>query len=171
MISTEIAVIRLDADGHEEAVITATIAVDVGNNQIIVTLPDGTELVVDLLDYNLADVDHRDDGRIPGDDDELDRYWNTIVDSSGANAEAVAAAIDAIPVPDPLIGCVLRAGIATAVGQAVACNEQVGGGGPLHERVQSVLGCLRGNGLRILGRTAARALRCMLLCGLPAWGP
>ncbi|WP_417485465.1 hypothetical protein [Maricaulis salignorans] len=171
VISTEIAVVRINADGHEDASITATVAVDVNNNQIIVTLPDDTELVVDLRDYKLADVDHRADGLMPGDEGELDGYWNTIVEASSANAEAVAAAIDAIPVPDPLIGCVLRAGIATVVGQAVACNEQVGGGGELYARVRAVLGCLRGNGLRILGRTTTRTLRCMVMGGLPACIP
>jgi hypothetical protein len=81
-------------------------------------------------------------------------------------AGQVEALIEALPVPDPFLGCALKAGISSALGQTLVCNERVGSGLPRGEKVRGVMGCLREHIGGIFSRALWRAARCMVRLGL-----
>lgn len=74
--------------------------------------------------------------------------------------------IDAMPVPDPLLGCALKAGISSALGQSLVCNELVGGEGTRRQRCWRIARCLREHIGGIFTTALWRAARCMATLGI-----
>lgn len=70
--------------------------------------------------------------------------------------------INAMPVPDPILGCALKAGISSALGQALVCNEYVGGDGTKKQRFWKIARCMREYAGGIFTTTLWRAARCMV---------
>jgi hypothetical protein len=94
----------------------------------------------------------------PNEDDALSgEAWD-------AATEIVEQGIDAMPATDPLVGCLLRAGLSTIIGQLLRCyNATWRSDGAA--RLKSVLDCLKKNGITILGRASKRFLKCALALG------
>jgi hypothetical protein len=79
----------------------------------------------------------------------------------------VAGLIDAMPVPDPIFGCLLKAGISSTIGQAIACTEVVGLEGAVRQVVWRLARCMRDHIGGILTRTLWRTARCIVTLGMP----
>jgi hypothetical protein len=78
----------------------------------------------------------------------------------------VANLVDLMPVPDPILGCALKAGISSVIGQTLTCNEMVGGDGSRRQRTWRIVRCLHDHIGGLITRTLWRAARCMVLLGL-----
>ena len=75
-------------------------------------------------------------------------------------------ALQAIPVPDPVFGCMLKAGLTTTLGQTMKCYDQVKGASGGFRRVRRVFVCLAENGVGMIWTATSRSLRCMAMLGL-----
>jgi hypothetical protein len=79
--------------------------------------------------------------------------------------------IYALPVPDPLLGCILKSGITSTIGQVIRCNNSVllsrDGDAqlPAAERVRLILRCLQANAGQIMKKAFWRTLRCWVTLG------
>jgi hypothetical protein len=72
--------------------------------------------------------------------------------------------IAAIPVPDPILGCMLKAGVSATIGQAVTCNQHARRDG-FRQRVREIAACLIDNAGGIFSRAAWRLSRCIATMG------
>lgn len=89
--------------------------------------------------------------------------WSMIADAwDGSPIEQM---IQMIP-GDPVVGCLLKAGISTTVGQTIRCYGQAAGARSFRERIKETLRCLGQNTIRMILTATARTLRCMVLLGL-----
>ena len=78
----------------------------------------------------------------------------------------VARLIEGVPVPDPVLGCALKAGVSSVIGQALACNEIAGSDGGTRERLGRIVGCIRQHVGSIFSRMLWRAARCTATLGV-----
>lgn len=122
---------------------------------------DGAEFAIRLDVVEIADAEDKD---LSGEPD--GGLWQTIKNAAGDD-EAISQLIDAIPAGDPFLGCLLRAGVSTFVGQVVKCTFAASDAEGWRQTVRQVLACLRRNGVRMLVRTALRAARCWIKGGAP----
>jgi hypothetical protein len=97
---------------------------------------------------------------------EGEEAWATIVGIMKDGGEALSAVIDSIPVPEPVFGCLLRAGISTATGQIVSCYMAFRQVENIRSRVAHVLRCLSVNSLVMLSKFTWRTFKCALGGGL-----
>lgn len=79
--------------------------------------------------------------------------------------EHILTVIEGMPVPDPFLGCALKAGISSALGQSLVCNELVGSKGTRKQRFWRIARCLREHVGGIFTTTLWRAVRCMATLG------
>jgi len=77
--------------------------------------------------------------------------------------------LEGIPVPEPALGCVIKAGIISVVGQVIRCNNQAVKGhheADVHpQRIRKILVCLRENGVKVAKSAAFRTLKCWVTAG------
>lgn len=83
-----------------------------------------------------------------------------------ANLTGENAIFDKIPgevfaFGDPILGCLVRAGISATVSQILTCRDNTGGQGWGGERLVAIGRCLLQNGVRIGARTLWRAGKCI----------
>lgn len=123
-----------------------------------------------LHEFEFSDVDVRmsDGVETPGGMNKdsglgTDAVGDFVGESIGRQIEAI---IEAMPVPDPILGCALKAGISSTLGQALTCNEMVGPDGPMRRRLWAIARCMADHGGGLLTRTLWRGLRCMASLGL-----
>lgn len=83
----------------------------------------------------------------------------------GELSEAVETCITAFPT-DPFVGCLLKAGLSTAIGQAIRCYGSRDAELDWRGTTRHVFSCLKRNGLRMLGVAGRRVLFCSLSLGL-----
>lgn len=137
--------------------------IDFNSRQFVVSLPNGIELGrFAIPEGNVGDFIPEGFG--------FREAWVRVRELMPPIDQAVEAAINALPVPDPLVGCLLRAGISTLTGQAIRCiNEVRRGETPmtLRRRVGAVFKCLGRNVLSMASTATWRAIRCMAGGGLP----
>lgn len=76
---------------------------------------------------------------------------------------AVEELISSIPVPDPIFGCLIKAGVSATIGQTITCYNRISGqrieGAIRHTR--ALVGCLMQNAGGIFTRAVWRTLKCM----------
>ncbi len=124
---------------------------------------------IELYSFSLYDISagidsETGDERIPGMDGSRPINDQVFDNINAGIGEAVAEMINAIPVPDPFLGCLLKAGISSVIGQAITCNElreQYGEG----RRINQVFRCMKKHVKGIGLRTLRRALVCMAKLG------
>lgn len=63
---------------------------------------------------------------------------------------------------DPVIGCLLRAGIAATCGQIIECKDRTAGYEWIWDRLKAIGKCLRDNSGKLAGRALLRAGWCLL---------
>ena len=97
---------------------------------------------------------------------EMEEAWATITEIMEDGGDAISAMIDSIPVPDPVFGCLLRAGISTAAGQIVSCYMAFHQVANIRSRIAHVLRCLSVNSLVMLSKFTWRTFKCALGGGL-----
>lgn len=97
---------------------------------------------------------------------EMEEAWATIAAVLEDGGDALSAIIDSIPVPDPVFGCLLRAGISTATGQIVSCYMAFRQVENIRQRIAHVLRCLSVNSLVMLSKFTWRTFKCALSGGL-----
>jgi hypothetical protein len=85
-----------------------------------------------------------------------------LIDKPNSEIEAF---LQSIPVPDPILGCAIKAGVSAIIGQAQDCiNSCI-----LRERwgkIQEFAECMRGHIGSIGGKALRRAFGCMISGGL-----
>jgi hypothetical protein len=79
---------------------------------------------------------------------------------------AIERIIQGVPVPDPIFGCLLKAGISTLVGQLLRCLQQIREVPTFGQRVRETARCLRHNGIAMLSTAARRTFMCMVTLGI-----
>lgn len=88
--------------------------------------------------------------------------WEAIRDAcEGSAFEQLVMAFPA----DPVIGCLLKAGISTSIGQAIGCYRETEHAKGLRTRVRRTLSCLGENLPGMLFTATARTLKCMVMLG------
>ena len=165
LISFDVTALVTDSEGMSNSQ-TLRIEIDWGT-QIGRVLHEGSE----LHKFELRSIDVRIDSQtgeeiIPGLDGESnlnDKVYDHFEEGIG---EAVGRLINSMPVPDPFIGCLLKASISSLVGQAITCNEMRKTYGEESGRFWQILKCLKEHLQGIAFRTIWRAARCMLRLGL-----
>lgn len=123
----------------------------------------------ELHKFSFGDINVRMDGQtgdetipgIDGDGELTDNVYDNIQYGIG---DAVGEIINAMPVPDPFFGCLIKASISSIVGQVITCNELRGNYGT-GKRYRQILRCLGQHLKGIAFRTLWRAARCMIRLG------
>ena len=144
--------------------VALTLRVDFERNDLVVSHGD-RELGRITLDRDLR-------GEFPDDQDieVLNEAFEPAEGGTEAAGEAVAQtleeAIQAIPVPDPLVGCLLKSGVSAVAGQIIRCANRTSGEETIPRRVRATLRCLGFSIGAILGVTARRTLWCMMTGGI-----
>lgn len=92
-----------------------------------------------------------------------EQAWDVICEAySGSPIEK---AIQAIPT-DPSIGCLIKAGVSTTVGQTMECyNESYSEDDRLYQRIKQTIKCLGHNSISMILTASARTLRCIVMLG------
>lgn len=92
----------------------------------------------------------------------MEIYRFDLVDRGDAGLERF---LQSIPVPDPILGCALKAGVSSLIGQAIKCRTEMERAG-FWGRISEFAGCMR-NHFGAIGRTALRrTFGCMISGGL-----
>ncbi len=89
--------------------------------------------------------------------------WQRIVDAQQDNR--IEQLIGMIRT-DPVIGCLIKAGISTSVRQTMRCYDQTGSVTGIRNRIRAILACLGDNLANTAITATSRALRCMIWVGL-----
>lgn len=153
---------RPQGEGRWEEV-AVTLRVDFETNHLVVLFR-GEELGRISLDTALH-------GEYPEDDDieALNRSFRPRepqVEAGGIPvADTIEAAIQGVPVPDPIVGCLLKSGVSAVAGQIVRCAQATQHVETLRGRVRATLHCLGWNLGSILGTAARRTFWCMVSLG------
>lgn len=151
-----------DANGREFAK-TLTVALDFDKleGQVL----DGDKLLkkfdLGVLYKKLPDWDEYG----PNNDDAVDEFGEQVNDSLG---DIVEEAISSIPVPDPIFGCLIKAGISATIGQAITCHGRINSQRieGLIRRTRAIAGCLIQNAGGIFTRAVWRAAKCIATFGM-----
>ncbi len=161
VFNLEAQVTTSDKAQHKE-----TLSIEINWDKYKVTIASGNEI---LKVFEFSELDVRvssEDGSefIPGmEEGELkDGVYDTV--SEGID-EGISRIIDAMPVPDPIFGCLIKAGISSVVGQAIACNEVRGNYIQESNRFWQIVKCLREHLGGVASRTLWRTARCMIRMG------
>jgi hypothetical protein len=139
---------RVQSVGGRDHEVQVTLVIDFERWVATVTLPDGSEHQV-----NISGVDVR---ISPTGEEVVVDHEDVLGDrvSEGIGG-ALVQVLDDIPLGDPL-ACLIKAGVSSTIGQAIACREIAGPG------FGGMLRCLRDHVGAIFGRTLWRTARCML---------
>lgn len=93
----------------------------------------------------------------------FEEAWQKVLDACDGNA--LEQAIQAIP-GDPVLGCLIKAGISTTVGQTMRCYNECSGVEALRRRIRATIKCLGDNFVGMIFTATTRAFKCMILLGL-----
>jgi hypothetical protein len=135
---------------HEEVF---TLQLNTSENKIFVMYRDEPVGEVDLNQFgeNLDDIFNNED---------IDDRWERIRELISDYGEGIEAAIESIPVPDPIFGCLIRAGISTTIGQLLECYPRTRLAKSFSQKIIPMLQCLGVNSLVMAGRFTMRTLKC-----------
>ncbi|MCH8805115.1 MAG: hypothetical protein IH986_03395 [Planctomycetes bacterium] len=156
-----------DSEGHSfEEFVTLELDLEKGMGKIFRKSADDPWCVFPLP--NVGDIINQDGVEAPpgmetGDPEEGDAIANFVEERIG---ERVCELIGLWPVPDPILGCALKAGISSALGQTLTCNKIVSSEGTAPQRVWRVVRCLRDHVGGIFTCTLWRTGRCILGLGI-----
>lgn len=78
---------------------------------------------------------------------------------------SVEELLQAIPV-EPGLGCLLKAGISTTVGQLIQCNFHTHADNGLRQKIWDMLRCLQVNGLIMASKIVGRTIKCIASLGM-----
>lgn len=125
-------------------------------------------------EFALADlvigIDDSGGERVPamdGNGDAREDQHDAVADFVDEHCDSwIEGLIAAMPVPEPILCCALKAGISSTLGQTIACNEFVGSDGTVRQRAWRIVRCLGDHIGGIFSRTLWRAARCMVSLGL-----
>ncbi len=163
LIVFEVAAKVSDEDGRSH---TEALSIEMNWNEGTTRILKGDQ---ELHVFRFDDLGVRIDGisdkeSIPGiEEGELqDKVFDAVDKEIG---EAIAEAINAMPSPDPILGCALKAGISSILGQAITCNEVRRNYPQEGSRFSQIVRCLRKHAQGIASRTLWRAARCMIRLG------
>ena len=156
-LAVSVNVTRLPASGGPPDYVEAKVTLDLAEEMIIVAMPGVDEFRIPLYHSELVAEAETEDGF------EMDQFWQTATNASGRE-DLWETIIEYMPAGDPLLGCVVKAGVSTSVGQIIACNAEVERSGD-RPRLKAILRCLRSNGVSMLRRAAVRTFKCWIRLG------
>ena len=108
-------------------------------------------------------------GRIPFDELPRGREEGEAAEALAENialGSRIEEALNAIPVLDPVLGCLLKGAVTSAAGQLIRCWYSTDPDTPSQARRRATLGCLQENGIRMMVKFAMRTGRCMVTFGM-----
>lgn len=139
---------------HPHVEVPAKVSVDLASMTATVRIADQEIGKIDLAALEIPEA-------LPAED-----AWNRLKAAwEYHGAEPLEEALQAIPVPDPVFGCLLKAGLTTTLGQTMKCYDQVKGASGGFRRVRRVFVCLAENGVGMIWTATSRSLRCMAMLG------
>jgi hypothetical protein len=167
-LSVEIVARRRSSDDAAGQEISATVTLDMEGHRLMLEM-EGEEVGAIPLDGNLvseADLDEVPDAA----EGFTGRAWAAVRDNllsdDGTPAGTVEEIIQALPVFDPVLGCLLKGGISATAGQIIRCYEEADFVDQMTQRLRLTAYCLGRNAWGVLARASWRAARCMATLGL-----
>jgi hypothetical protein len=143
--------------------IEAKLSLLVADRIVILELPERDPIILHLGDNADAffDDDHDFDQ-----ESEMADFIAGMFESGGA-IDRAGDLIDFIPAGEPVLGCLIKAGISTTLGQMVQCYHQlpVERAETTKQKIWQMLRCLGVNGHVMLAKAGLRTLRCWLTAG------
>ena len=166
-VETTVSAIRHVENG-DDIHLTAIVRLESFARRIAILLPEQEPIYIDI-EYFESFAD-RDGGEIdlPEDlehGDALGQAAQDLLDGAGLD-EAIEAAIQAMPVPEPAFGCLIKAGVSTTVGQLIRCHNRHRRIEQRRNRAWQIVTCLGVNAPGMTIRAALRTLGCWLTLGL-----
>ncbi|MFW2349377.1 hypothetical protein [Qipengyuania sp.] len=162
-VETSVTAIRHVDDG-DDIELTALVRLESFERRIAIVLPEQLPIHIDIEYFEGfaeragGEVDPLDDIE-PG--DLVERAAQDLLDGAGLG-EAIEAAIQRMPVPEPALGCPIKAGVSTTVGQLIHCHNR-------HRRIEQrssraweIVKCLGVNAPGMTIKATLRTLRCWL---------
>ncbi len=122
--------------------------------ETVATVPLGLSLA-DSIEPGGEDID------VEADDDVISGALETI-----GGTDLAEHILQALPVPDPFLGCLLKSAISTTVGQIVRCWNAQQTKRPLKYVVRQMAECLGAHKWGMVATFLVRSGRCMVFCGL-----
>lgn len=166
-VETSVTAIRHVDDG-EDIALTALVRLESFERRIAIGLPEQGPIYIDIEYFE--GFAEREGGEVdPLDDveagDALEQAAQDLLAGAGVD-EAIEAAIQRMPVPEPAFGCLIKAGMSTTVGQLIRCHNR-------HRRIEQrgnrawqIVKCLGVNAPGMTIKATLRTLGCWLTLGI-----
>ena len=161
--SLDIVAEKYDPAGRRTEKIDATITLehrlppqDVPHGLFAIIDCKGHEFVIQLSEEWSSDLPFEPNENSPSVD------WKAFIDEEDAFANGLEAFLNGVPVPEPALGCVLKAGISSVVGQTIRCNNkwvQTRDEARV-SRLRSIKNCLWESAGKLVGKAATRTMIC-----------
>lgn len=131
---------------------TATVSFELGDGRAlaIVNIEGHGSFEVDLSEIDISPYTPFEDA------------WEMI--KNACEGDAIEQAILAIP-GDPVIGCLIKAGVSTSIGQTMSCYREAEYAKSTRMRIKRTIECLGDNLLSMVFTATARTLKCMVMLG------
>lgn len=145
------------ANGAPSISVDFTVALEIGETRRIIIRHGDLDIAMIDLPTELQPDDVVAEGI-------ADLAWD-VFSSLVAKAEFVEEFIDRIPSGDPILGCLIKAGISTTVGQLLKCYREFRDLSEWRAIARGVLRCLGANSARMVATAIWRTGKCALLLG------
>lgn len=155
---------RIGTSGEQGAEINAVLTLDHDRNRILITI-EGIEIgFVPLGEMGSAEAEAMtDDGNVAF---EWPVFLQFLEPEGSPVDEIIEDIIQALPCPgDPVLGCLIKSGIASTAGQMTRCYFGTQGHEGRLARVKAIARCLGKNSSRIFWATIKRTFNCVLRLG------
>ncbi|ODU22090.1 MAG: hypothetical protein ABS87_03375 [Sphingomonas sp. SCN 67-18] len=167
-LSIGISAVRLPTDDAPGMELAATLNVDLAQGVIEIEIDGEVAGRISLNHGDFAARELDDSGDAP---DYAEDVWHRLKDylmsdHEGGPDALIEGAIQSLPVPDPVLGCLLKAGLSTTIGQAIRCHFEIRERETLARRARALARCLAANSGTMIGRIIRRTIRCALFAGL-----
>lgn len=156
-LETEVIAKRRPTGTTEWQKITATVQYEHERHEIRIEIQGGEFLRIDTSNFDSAIQ--------AGLDVAIEQVEQVFSELTGVSiAHSVETLIQYIPLPDPVFGCLLKAGLSTVVGQLAKCiysTREI-----RERRIRATFRCLGDHGMDMLSTAARRTLWCMIRLGI-----
>ncbi|MCR9194105.1 MAG: hypothetical protein NXH88_05185 [Hyphomonas sp.] len=163
----EIVAAQIEPDGGDvigEAKVT--VAYDCKEQTITLAFPAGREIVIDLGRVEAETVREYED--YAEDNYTFEEHFRKILPDDTSASElsgAIEELIQGFPT-EPGIGCLIKAGLSTSVGQLIECHHETRDWPLVTPKVRAMLRCLQVNVMAMGVRAFGRTVRCFVSLGL-----
>ena len=161
MISTNITAVKTDAITGKKTQVEADVELLPHLNLVRIKFPAADPIKIQIGETALL---YDDDIRDFNDPTESDGFLQRIIGDNSSIEEILSH----IPAGDPLLGCLLKAGIVTTLGQVIKCHHKTqlnGADERLRKKIWNIIRCLGANSQTMLAKASLRTVKCWLALG------